>query len=384
MKTKRICAVTGSRAEFGVFSHTLRQLASAPQLTFQLVVTGMHLSREFGYTMDEILDYGFHPTETVEMMLSSDTNVGMGKSIGLGIISMTDCLSRLAPDLLLVIGDRYETFAAATAAMALNIPIAHISGGEITEGAIDEQMRHAITKMSHLHFVTLEENARIVKQMGEESWRVHVVGGPWIDNIKTLEDIPKEELSKRLGLDLGKPTILVTFHSVTLQLDETKKQIDNLLTALAKTRMQTIFTYPNADAGGRIIIEAIKQFCAQYPKAIACQSLGSKMYLNMLRHVCLMVGNSSSGMMETQSFRLPVVNIGSRQKGRMATDNIINCPPEADAIYDAIITGLSPEFRDKATKMKNPYDSGGVAENILSVLADLPDKATLLNKKFSS
>lgn len=384
MKTKKICAVTGSRAEFGVLSHTLRQLASAPQLTFQLVVTGMHLSREFGYTMDEILDYGFQPTETVEMMLSSDTSVGMGKSIGLGVISMTDCLSRLAPDLLLVIGDRYETFAAATAAMALNIPIAHISGGEITEGAIDEQMRHAITKMSHLHFVTLEENARIVKQMGEESWRVHVVGGPWIDNIKTLEEIPKEDLSKRLGLDLGEPTILVTFHPVTLELNETKNQIDNLLTALAKTRMQTIFTYPNADAGGRIIIEAIKQFCAQEPKAIACQSLGSKVYLNMLRHVCLMAGNSSSGMVETQGFRLPVVNIGSRQKGRMLTDNIINCPPEADAIYNAIMTGLSPEFRDRVTKMKNPYDSGGVAKNILSVLADLPDRATLLNKKFSS
>jgi len=384
MKTKRICAVTGSRAEFGVLSHTLRQLAATPQLTFQLVVTGMHLSREFGYTMDEILDCGFQPTETVEMMLSSDTNVGMGKSIGLGVISMTDCLSRLAPDLLLVIGDRYETFAAATAAMALNIPIAHISGGEITEGAIDEQMRHAITKMSHLHFVTLEENARIVRQMGEESWRVHVVGGPWIDNITTLEEIPKGELSKRLGLDLDEPTILVTFHPVTLQLEETKKHIDNLLAALAKTRMQTIFTYPNADAGGRIIIEAIKQFCAQEPKAIACQSLGSKTYLNLLRHVCLMAGNSSSGMVETQSFRLPVVNIGSRQKGRMATDNIINCPPEADAIHEAITTGLSPEFRDRVTKMKNPYDSGGVAKNILSVLADLPDRATLLNKKFSS
>lgn len=383
MKTKKICAITGSRAEFGVLSHTLKRLASDPHLTFQLVVTGMHLSREFGYTMDEILAYGFHPTDTVEMMLSSDTNVGMGKSIGLGIISMTDCLSRLAPDLILVIGDRYETFAAATAAMALNIPIAHISGGEITEGAIDEQMRHAITKMSHLHFVTLEENARIVKQMGEESWRVHIVGGPWIDNIRTLENIDKEDISKRLGLDLNEPTILVTFHPVTLELDETKNQIDNLLAALAKINMQIIFTYPNADAGGRIIIEAIKQFCSQQPKAIACQSLGSNMYLNLLRHVCLMIGNSSSGMVETQSFKLPVVNIGSRQKGRKVTDNIINCPPEFDAIYNAVTTALSTDFQNKIKKMANPYDSGGVAENILSVLTDLPDKSTLLNKKFS-
>jgi GDP/UDP-N,N'-diacetylbacillosamine 2-epimerase (hydrolysing) len=380
--TTKICAVTGSRAEFGVIQQTLEKIREASQLELQLVVTGMHLAREFGYTIDEITGCGFEPSETVEMMLASDTNVGMGKSIGLGIISFTDCFTRLAPDLILVIGDRFETFAAVVTAMALNIPIAHISGGEITEGAIDEQMRHAITKISHIHFTALPENANIVKQMGEEPWRVHAVGGPWVDNLNNLAPFSQAELSNIVGLDLTIPTILVTYHPVTLQLNKTGEQIGELLKALAQFDFQIIFTYPNADAGGRIIIKAVKDFIATRKNAVMHQSLGNKVYLNLLQHICLMAGNSSSGMVESQAFKLPVINIGERQKGRKVTNNIINTPVEQASIAKAIGRALSPEFKKMIAIMKNPYDEGGVAENIVNVLSNLPARNTLLNKKF--
>lgn len=381
--TTTVCAITGSRAEFGVLCHILKQIERADGLNLQLVACGMHLVREFGYTIDEIKASGFTPAENVEMMLASDTHIGMGKSLGLGVISFTDCLARLAPDIILLIGDRYETFAAATAAMALGIPVAHISGGEITEGAIDEQIRHAITKMSHVHFVATEEQAVIVRQMGEEPWRVHVVGGPWMDGIKNMEIIPQQELSDYLGVSLDKPTILVTFHPVTLQTEETQNQITNLLAALEALPLQIIFTYPNADAGGRVIIDAIKEFCDKHTNAVAFQSFGSQRYLNLLRHVCLMVGNSSSGMVETQHFRLPVVNVGIRQQGRRATDNILSCPPTTKAIRDAIEIALSAEFRKKLSTMTNPYDAGGAAHNIVKALLSLPNKPRLLTKKFS-
>lgn len=379
---RKICVVTGSRAEYGVLYHTLKRIDESKDLELLLVATGMHLSKEFGYTVDEIIKDGFLPTDRIEMLMSSNTTVGIGKSIGIGVIGFTDCLKRIDPDIMLIVGDRYEIFAAAIAAMAINLPIAHISGGEITEFAIDEQIRHAITKMSHVHFVALEENAERVKQMGEEDWRVHVVGGPWVDNIKYMEKISKDNLKKILKVKFSHPTILVTYHPVTLQASKTDLHIKNLLDALAVVDAEIIFTYPNADAGGGIIISAIEKFTKSYPKAKAFKSLGSSLYLNLLSHVDLVVGNSSSGVVETQSFKLPVVNIGERQKGRLVTENIICTNTEKTSISKGIRKGLSKEFKREISNMKNPYRQGGAAEKIVTVLSSIDLGPKLLRKKF--
>lgn len=381
---KKICVVTGSRAEYSILYHTLKRIGESKDFELLLVVTGMHLSKEFGYTVDEIIKDGFSITERVEMLISSDSTAAIGKSIGLGIIGFVDCLKRLRPNILLIVGDRYEIFAAAVAAMAINLPIAHVSGGELTEGAIDEQIRHAITKMSHIHFVAIEENAERVKQMGEEPWRVYIVGGPWVENINNMEKISKDKLAKILGVNFSSTTILVTYHPVTLQLAETSTHIKNLLDALDELDAEIIFTYPNADAGGRIIISAIEQFVKAHPKAKIFKSLGSKLYLNLLSHVDLVVGNSSSGVVETQSFRLPVVNIGGRQGGRLLTENIICTSQKKDGILKGIKKGLGKEFKKDIANMKNPYDRGGVAENIVKVLTNLDFGPKLLRKKFVS
>jgi len=379
---KRICVVTGSRAEYGVLYHTLQRIDESKDLELLLVVTGMHLSKEFGYTLSEIIKDGFLPTDCIEMLMSSDTTVGIGKSIGIGVIGFTDCLKRIEPDIMLIVGDRYEIFAASIAAMAVNLPIAHISGGEITEFAIDEQIRHAITKMSHIHLVAIEENAERVKQMGEEDWRVHVVGGPWVDNIKHMERINEDNLKKILKVNFSYPTILVTYHPVTLQASETDSHIKNLLEALVAIDAEIIFTYPNADASGGIIISEIEKFIESHPKAKAFKSLGSSLYLNVLSHVDLVVGNSSSGVVETQSFKVPVVNIGNRQKGRLMTENIICTNEDKMSILKGVKTGLSEEFKRGISNMKNPYHQGGAAEKIVRVLSSIEFGPKLLRKKF--
>jgi len=381
---KKICVVTGSRAEYGILFHTLKRIEESKDLELQLVVTGMHLSKEFGYTVDEIIKAGFPIAERIEMLLSSDSTVGIGKSVGLGVIGFTDCLKKLKPDIMLIVGDRYEIFAAAIAAMTVNVPIAHISGGEITEGAVDEQIRHAITKLSHVHFVTNQENAQRVKQMGEEPWRVQTVGGCWVDNIINMEKMTKESITEKLGIKFLRPLILVTYHSVTLEVEKTGEYIKNLLDAFSQIGGEIIFTYPNADSGGRVIISAIDKFIKKYSKARAFKSLGSVLYLNLLSYVDLVVGNSSSGVVETQSFKVPVVNIGNRQKGRLITENIICSTESKDSILAAIKKGLSPEFKKSISDMKDPYDKGGAAENIVKALSELKLGPKLLNKKFIS
>jgi GDP/UDP-N,N'-diacetylbacillosamine 2-epimerase (hydrolysing) len=381
---KKICVITGSRAEYGTMYHTLKLIRSSPALELQLVVTGMHLSPEFGYTVNEILKDGFEIADRVEMMISSDTTAAIGKSIGVGIIGMVDCLSRLKPDIVLVVADRYEIFAAAAAAMALQLPIAHVSGGELTEGLMDEQIRHAITKMSHVHFVAIEENAERVLQMGEEPWRVHIVGGHWIDNIKKIKKISLKGINAALGMRLSHPSILVTYHAVNRPLARTEAHIKNLLDALDKVKADIIFTYPNADAGGRVIVSAIEKFVKSHPRAKLYKSLGKDLYLNLFSHVDIVVGNSSSGLLETQSFRLPVVNIGDRQAGRMITENIISVPEERDAILQGIRKGLSKEFRKSIANMENPFDKGCAAKNIVKVLTELDPGPKLLNKRFAS
>lgn len=381
---KKICVVTGSRADYGVLYHILKRIEAFRDLELLLVVTGMHLSKDYGYTINEIIKDGFSVTARVKMLMSTVDTVDMGNSIGLGITGFIDCLKKLKPDIMLIVGDRYEIFAAAIAAMAINLPIAHVSGGEITEGAIDEQMRHAITKMSHIHFTAIEENARRVIQMGEEPWRVHIVGGPWTDSINNMKRISKNELKEILGLHFDYPTILVTYHSVTLELGNTRFYIRNLLEALDEIDAEIIFTYPNADAGGQIIISSIKKFIKSHPKAKIFKSLGSALYLNLLSHVDLVVGNSSSGVVETQSFKLPVVNIGTRQRGRLVTENIICVSEQKKAILKGIKKGLSKRFRKNIANMKNPYHRDGAARNIVRVLSGIKMGPALLQKKFIS
>lgn len=383
MKTK-ICIITGSRAEYGLLKPLLFAMNTDKSFKLQLVATGMHLSPEFGYTINDILDDGFKPAERIEMLMSTDSSAGMGKSIGVGVIGFVDCFTRLQPDLVLVVGDRFEVFSAVIAASSMNLPIAHFSGGDITEGAIDNQIRQAVTKLSHIHFVGIETSAKRVRQMGEEQWRVNVVGELCLDNIKNLDRMPRNKLERELGIKLSaRPLILVTYHPVTLQPEQTHTQIANLLDVLELYKDATIIlTYPNADAGGRLIISAIGKFLLANPNAKAFKSLGTKLYLNLLSCADLCVGNSSSGLVEAPSFRLPAVNIGDRQKGRLLAKNVICTTGEKQSIHEGIKKGLSREFKKSLVGMKNPYDNGGAVKNIINVLHKLRTMPELLNKKF--
>lgn len=381
-RKKKILVVTGSRSEYGLFYNILKLIKSSKELDLLLVVTGMHLSPEFGYTVNEIIQDGFSISEQVEMVVSSDNPVGIAKSMGLGMIGFADCFKRLQPDLLLILGDRYEIFAAASAAMALNIPIAHISGGDLTEWTMDEQIRHAITKMSHLHFVAIEQHAERVRQMGEEKWRVNVVGEPCIDNINSIDKLTKGQISKILGINFNRTTVLVTYHPVTLEVENTTVHIQNLLKALDRVDAEVVFTYPNADSGGRVIISKIENFRKTHPNTKVFKSLGVKLYLNLLSHVDVIVGNSSSGIVEAPSFKVPAVNIGKRQQGRLFAENTICTTEETESISRGIEKALSHEFRKSLLHMKNPYDKGGAAKKIIRVLTGVEITPKLRNKKF--
>ena len=382
MIRKKICAITGSRAEYGLMRRTLIEIERSKKLDLKLIATGAHLSKEFGYTIDEIVKDGFDIDDTVEMLLSSDSTSSIGKSLGLGIIGYADCLKRMSADIIFIVGDRYEIFAAATAAMVMNIPIAHASGGEITEGAIDEQIRHSITKMSHIHFTTEEKNSNIIRQMGEEPWRIHTVGGLWVDDLQNLKKKTRNELQKILDVNLISPVILVTYHPETLSLDDTETQINNLISALKEIDAEIIFTYPNADASGRIIITKINEYVMSYPKVKAYKSLGRTLYFSLLEYCDLVVGNSSSGMVETQSFKIPVVNIGNRQKGRKMTENIIHSSGGKKSNLSSIKKGLSKEFRNTIKNMENPYAKKGAGKEIVRILSRLSLNKNLLKKKF--
>lgn len=383
MKTK-ICVVTGSRAEYGLLKPLLTALKMDRSFELHLAVTGMHLSHEFGYTVSEIIHDGFSVADRVEMLLSVDTPAGIGKSIGIGVIGFVDCYKKLQPDMILVAGDRFEIFAAVIAASVMNLPITHFSGGDITEGAIDNQIRHAITKLSHVHFVGVETSAQRVKQMGEEPWRVNVVGELCLDNVKNLIKMTKDEFEKEFGIKLSeRPLIVVTYHPVTLQPEQTKIEFKNLLEVLDSYKNATIiFTYPNADSGGRFIIASIRKFLLAHPNAKAFRSLGVNLYLNLLLHANLCVGNSSSGLVEAPSFCLPVVNIGDRQTGRLLAKNVICAPGDKQSIRAAIQKALNSKFRKSLLGMKNPYEKGSAVRNTIRALNKLRPRQELLNKKF--
>lgn len=367
---RKVCIVTGSRAEYGLLKGVIAGVSDAPELTLQLAVTGMHLSPEFGLTWREIEADGFAIDERVEMLLSSDSAAGTTKATGLGLIGFADAFDRLKPDLVVLLGDRFEILAAATAALFASIPLAHIHGGETTEGAYDEAIRHSITKMAQLHFVAAEPYRRRVIQLGEAPERVFLVGALGVDAIRHVELLDRAALEESLDFPLGEKSLLVTFHPPTLEPGGAATQMNALLAALDTLgpEVRLIFTLPNADTGGRALIRIIETFVASRPNARAFASLGQRRYFSCLAQVDGVVGNSSSGLIEAPSFGIGTVNIGDRQAGRLRGASVIDCAPQQEAIEAALARLFSAEFRNGLNAVQNPYDQGGAAEAIVRVL----------------
>lgn len=380
---RKICIVTGSRAEYGLLYGLMKGIEINDVLELQVIVTGMHLSPEFGLTYQQIEHDGFTIDKKVEMLLSSDSELGISKSMGLGMISFADVLDELKPDLMVVLGDRFEIFAAATAATVAKVPIAHLHGGETTEGAFDESFRHSITKMSHLHFTSTEEYRNRVIQLGEQPERVFNVGAIGIDNIKRLSLLSKKDFEESIEFKLGKKNLLVTFHPVTLESSTAKEQITNLLIAIDKLNdTHIIFTKANADTDGRIINQIIDQYVSTHPqKSVAFSSLGQMRYLSALQYMDGVVGNSSSGLLEVPSFNIGTINIGDRQKGRIKAESVIDCIPTVEAISDSINYLYSDSFSRNCKLVANPYGNGGTSNRIIKVIQEF-DLSNVIKKEF--
>lgn len=381
--SRRICIVTGSRAEYGLLKRVIGGVRDAEGLTLQLVATGMHLSPEYGLTYREIEADGFNELERVEMLLSSDTPVGVAKAMGLGLIGFADVFARLRPDILVVLGDRFEILAAAAAALVSSIPIAHIHGGESTEGAFDEAIRHSITKMSHLHFVAADGYRKRVIQLGEAPERVFLVGGLGIDAMTELKKMDRSALEEALSFTLGSRNLLVTFHPPTLEAGGAPSQMEALLLALDTLGPDThlIFTMPNADAGSHEVKALIDRYVAVRPNARAYTSLGQQLYLACMQHMDGVVGNSSSGIAEAPTFGIGTVNIGDRQAGRIMAASVINCEPEQRAIEGALNHLFSEGFQVSLAEVENPYGTGGASAAIVAELARHPLEG-LVKKRF--
>lgn len=381
--SRKICVVTGSRADYGLLRLVMNGVREAPNLELQVIVTGMHLSPDFGFTFREIQEDGFRIDRKVEMLLGSDSPVGVAKSMGLGLIGFADALEELQPDLMLVLGDRFEIFSAVSAAMVARIPVAHLHGGESTEGAFDEGIRHSITKMSQLHFAATETYRNRIIQLGEDPGHVFNVGATGIDNIKCLRLLDRERLEADLGFKLGDRNLLVTFHPVTLEDATSSHQFKQLLEALSDLKdTRLIFTRPNADTDGRIIIALMEEYVSRNSKtAIAVSSLGSIKFLSTMQYMDGVVGNSSSGLIEAPSFPVGTVNIGDRQKGRIKAKSVIDCEPNAVSIGKAIQKLFSSGFQKAILNVENPYGSGGAAKKIVDTLKKV-NIENILKKKF--
>ena len=379
---RRICVVTGTRAEYGLLLGLMQEVLNHPELELQVIVTGMHLSPEFGLTYRDIEADGFRIDRKIEILTSSDTPVGVSKAMGLGMISFAEAYAELRPDLVLVLGDRFEIFSAVSAAMVARLPIAHLHGGETTEGVIDEAIRHSITKMSHLHFVANEEYGRRVVQLGENSARVFVVGGLGIDCISRIKLMSCAELESSLGFSFEKRNLLVTFHPVTLETGTAAAQVQELLASLeGMPDTRIIFTLPNADMGGREIMLLVNNFVAKNPNTKAFKSLGQLRYLSCIACVDGVVGNSSSGLTEVPSFRKGTINIGSRQEGRLQATSVINCAPERNDIRAALSRLYSPKFQSQLAQARNPYGEPGASAKIVDVIASI-NLDGILKKRF--
>jgi UDP-hydrolysing UDP-N-acetyl-D-glucosamine 2-epimerase len=370
MGKRRICIFTGTRAEYGLLKPLMDEIKSDPDLELQIIASCMHLSPEFGLTYQEIEKDGFNIDEKVEMLLSSDTPSGIVKSMGLGMIGYTDALNRLKPNITVVLGDRFEALAFAIASFVNRIPIAHLYGGEITEGAIDDAFRHSITKLSYLHFTSTEEYRKRVIQLGEEPERVFNVGALGIDNIKKMKLLNKDEIENKLGIKFKSRNLLITYHPVTLKKDESEKEFRALLNVLREMEDTLfIFTKPNADTEGRKIIKLIEEFVKENKhKAIAFTSLGQLNYLSIMQYVDAVVGNSSSGIIEAPSLKVPTINIGDRQKGRIKAKSIIDCKGTEEDIKKAFDVIFDKKFRETIKNISNPYGDGNSAGKIKNIL----------------
>lgn len=371
--SRRICVVTGTRAEFGLMRWLMQEIQAISGLELQVVATGMHLSPEYGLTYREIEQAGFAINYRVEMLLGANSATAVTKSVGLGTIGFADAYENLAPDLIVVLGDRFELISAVTAALICGIPVAHLHGGESTEGAFDEAIRHSITKMSHLHFVASPEYARRVIQLGEQPERVFLVGGLGVDAIKRMKLLDRRALEEALKLRLGRRNLLVTFHPVTLDENSSAHQMTALLQALDELGdTNLIFTMPNADTGGQELVSLLEAFVSTHPNARVYRSLGQLRYLSCMQFVDGVIGNSSSGLAEAPSMGVGTVNIGDRQKGRQKAKSVIDCLPDRQSIADAIRKLYSPDFREILKTTVNPYGDGGASEKIVQVLKDYP------------
>jgi UDP-N-acetyl-D-glucosamine 2-epimerase, UDP-hydrolysing len=377
---RKLCVVTGTRAEYGLLNPLLKAIEWEPCFQLQLVATGTHLSPEFGATYREIEQDGFTIDRKVEMLLSSDTAVGAAKSIGLGVIGFAEAFDQLQPELLVLLGDRYEVLAAAQAALVEKIPVAHIGGGDTTEGAFDEAIRHSVTKMAQLHFVTNADSARRVRQMGENPACIYNVGSLGIDRILSLPRLDRSELERSLRFSFRSRNLLITFHPATLDPEPSEEQLLELLAALDALGEEfgLIFTKPNADPQSRELIRLTQEFAAGHPNAAVFSSLGQARYFSLIQLADAVVGNSSSGIYEAPSFCKPTVNIGDRQKGRLFASSVISCAPEKEEIGKAIRQALSMD----CSAAVNPYGGGDSAGKILAVLKSVPDYRDLLKKRF--
>lgn len=377
----RIAFVTGTRAEYGISKNILKAIDTDESLELELIVTGAHLAQRYGYTVQEIEKDGFSISAQIPILIEDSSENTMPEETALLIARLSEFFKKRKPDIVLIIGDRYEALAVAIVAVLLNIPIAHVSGGEITQGAIDNQIRHAITKMAHIHFPGMQDYANNILRMGEETCRVYMVGDPGIENLRLMKFLTEEELEQELGIAVNKDTLLVTYHPVTLEQDDVQEQINNLIEALSTFKEQIIFTYPNSDNGGNIIIHSIEEFIQRAPNAIAFKNLGSKKYLSIMKLCGAVIGNSSSAIIEAPYLKKPVVNIGSRQQGRIMASNIINCRNSVSEIRAAITKSLSTDFKQKAQECVSLYGDGNTAYEIVRILKTIKLDEVLLKKK---
>ena len=379
--SRTIAVVTVARSDWGHLTSVLNELRAASDVRLLLFVGGMHLSDAFGRTVELIEREGWPIAERIEMLEPSDAPEAIAASIGRGVAGFGRAYARHRPDVVVVLGDRFEMLSAAAAALPFVLPVAHLHGGEVTEGAIDNQIRHAITKCAHLHFVSAEPHARRIAAMGEEPWRIHDVGAPGLDRIRTTRLLSRDELSRRLDLAPDDRWLMVTYHPATLEYQDTARHTDELLAALEKVDATCVVTYPNADTAGRTIIARLEEFAGRHDRVRLARSLGDDVYLSLLRHADAMVGNSSSGLIEAPSFELPVVNVGGRQAGRLRAANVIDVGPDRDEILTGIDAALTPVFRAGLSGMKNPYGDGRAAERIVRVLRTVELGPTLTRKR---
>ncbi len=368
---KKIAVLTATRAEYGLLAPVIKRLKEIPKLQVCVIATGMHLSPEFGLTYREIEQDGIEIHKKIEILLSSDTPVSISKSMGLAMISFAEYFDEEKPDALLVLGDRYETLAVCCAAMNARIPIVHLYGGETTEGAVDEAIRHSITKMSYLHFTSTEAYRKRVIQLGEAPDRVFTVGSLGIENALRMPLLSREELEESIGFTLEGPYAVVTFHPVTLEEGQAKRQFSELLQAFDEHKeWKYVFTKANADADGRVINKMIDDYTTKHPNTGAYKSLGAQRYLSALKYASMVIGNSSSGLIEAPSFKIPTVNIGDRQKGRLQAESVINCKPVKEEICQAMERAMSSEFKEKIQDVGNPYGDGNTSGRIVEILKE--------------